>query len=97
MGGGSNFGLNLNNITPFAGGEEAPGADGNVADIEPAAGDEVLTTAEVQNIEPAAGGEDAACWGQVLSAAVNGAVNYDFTTSPEETLSDSNACGGGTF
>jgi parallel beta-helix repeat protein len=96
VGAPSGFGFNLNNITPFAG-EEAPGADGNVANIEPAAGDEVITTAEVQNIEPAAGGGDAACWGQVLSAAVSGSVNYDFTSSPEETLSDSNACGGGAF
>jgi parallel beta-helix repeat protein len=85
------YGLNLNNITPFAGGPE------DVANIEPAAGDEIQTTAEVQDIEPAAGGEDAACWGQVLNAAVNGAVNYDFTSSPEETLNDSTACGGGTL
>jgi parallel beta-helix repeat protein len=89
------FGLNLNNITPFAGG---PSSAEGVAGLEPAAGGDETQTAAIaqqpQDIEPAAGGEDAACWGQVLNAAVNGAVSYNFSTSPEEAIADTEACGG---
>ncbi|MEZ5815361.1 MAG: right-handed parallel beta-helix repeat-containing protein [Alphaproteobacteria bacterium] len=73
--------LNVAGIQPFAG--------DNVADIEPAAGDEGNGVAD---IEPAAGG-DAACWGDVLTAAVNGAVDYNFTSDPAESLNDTVNCG----
>ncbi len=77
--------LNIAGIEPFAGDEE-------VANIEPAAGDEEGGEG-VAEIEPAAGGDDAACWGEVLNAAVNGAVNYNFTSDPTESLADAASCG----
>ncbi len=69
-------------IQPFAGED--------VAGIEPAAGGEGEGVAD---IEPAAGGEDAACWGDVLNAAVDGPVNYNFSSDPTESLNDTANCG----
>ena len=77
----------LNNILPFAGGED--GAD--VAGIEPAAGGED-DGSSFADIEPAAG-ESAACWGDVLNAAINGPVNYNFSGDAGETLAAAASCG----
>lgn len=79
--------LNLGAITPFAGGEEG------VAGIEPAAGEEGGASQAIQDIEPASGGNDAACWGDALNAAVNGSVSYNFTGDMEEMMNDASACG----
>ncbi|MCB1581155.1 MAG: right-handed parallel beta-helix repeat-containing protein [Rhodospirillales bacterium] len=70
-------------ISPAAGDEE----DEDVAGIEPAAGEDVA------GIEPAAGGEEAACWGDALNAAINGSVNYSYSGDPSESLSDAVNCG----
>lgn len=80
--------LNLGAITPFAGDEAA-----GLAGIEPAAGDESGASQAIQDIEPASGGNDAACWGDALNAAVNGAVNYNFTGDMQEMMNDASACG----
>ena len=74
-------------IEPFAGGE---GED--VAGIEPAAGGED-DGESVADIEPAAGDSSAACWNQILEAAVDGPVNYSFSGEAGETLTDTAAEG----
>jgi parallel beta-helix repeat protein len=79
--------LNLGAITPFAGGEEG------VAGIEPAAGEESGQGQALDSIEPASGGNDAACWGDALNAAVNGSVSYNFTGDMEEMMNDASSCG----
>lgn len=67
--------------------------DGNLNNLEPAAGDE--EGEDVANIEPAAGGEgsqNAGCVGDVVSSLGAGSVNYNFGGSFEDTIAAQANC-----